>query len=432
MAAKKAERTRLNDAQVAAIKPPTEGQSFVWDTVQQGLGVRCTAAGSKAYIAQSQCNGKTVRVTLARTSEIDVKEARRRAGAATLMMRDGTNPVARKKQEKVESATLREVMENYLLDRRTKFGPLRDGSKRLIRNHIEGNLKAWADRPIAGITHTMVATRFREMSEKTKCTANLVMITLQSLCKWAAAKSIGPDGIPTVLAHNPVELAFRQLVKWNHIPPRTKRVPAKHSGAVWSLLHSRLNPDAYPRSTNQNAALVLALMLTGCRWNEMATLRFDAIHFDDHDGGYIEFDTKTHRILKVPLTTQLEHLLRLQHDRREPSLPWVFLGKTRRTHIKDTRGTMEKVSEACGLHLTPHDLRRSFTSSGAAVGVEKYVIDLLSGHVPQDVVGVHYLESNDLRAFLPQAQRIADHLEQQGAIYAAKQAGANVVELRSA
>lgn len=137
--------------------------------------MRITANGSKAYIAQGQCNGKTVRVTLARCNEIDVKEARKRCAAATLLMRDGTNPVDRKRQTRVASLTLQDVLEDYLANRRTKFGPLRPGIKKLMRRHIERNLTNWCNKSIASITHAMVATRFREISATAPVQANLAM-----------------------------------------------------------------------------------------------------------------------------------------------------------------------------------------------------------------------------------------------------------------
>ena len=274
----------------------------------------------RATLHKAQCNGKTVRVTLARVDECNVKEARRRAGAATLLMRDGQNPVQLKKADKAEKVTLREIVEDYIKNRRTKFGKLRETSITEIRKQVEHNLADWMDKPIGNIKHSMVATRFREISERAPVQANLTMITLQSLCSWARDKSLNSDGVPTLLPFNPVEMAFRQLVRKNHVTPRTKRVPTDKTGAVWSLLYDRAtNTDAYTPSMNHNAALTLALLLVGSRFNELATLQWELV-FLDGDGSnpipFIEFDTKTHRILKIPCSKQLAALLRLQLERQ--------------------------------------------------------------------------------------------------------------------
>ncbi len=129
-------KVKLTDILVSSLQVPTSGQSFTWDSHTQGLAVRLTSNGAKAYIAQGQCNGKTVRVTLARCSEINVKEARARCSAATLLMRDGESPVERKKAHKVASQTLQEVLAQYVAERRTAFGPLKQSTKDKMQEHV--------------------------------------------------------------------------------------------------------------------------------------------------------------------------------------------------------------------------------------------------------------------------------------------------------
>jgi len=63
------------------------------------------------------------------------------------------------------------------------------------------------------------------------------------------------------------------------------------------------------------------------------------------------------------------------------------------------------------------------------VGIQSHIVELLTGHAPTGVTAKHYRDSEDLRHYLPQAQAIADWFEQQGAIYAAQQSGANVVAM---
>ena len=70
-----AERT-IRDAQ------PGPKQRFLWDAQVKGLGVRITPAGSKAYVLDYRIHGWRRRGVLARVSEISLREARCRAGAA--------------------------------------------------------------------------------------------------------------------------------------------------------------------------------------------------------------------------------------------------------------------------------------------------------------------------------------------------------------
>jgi hypothetical protein len=276
-------RIQLDDENVATLQVPEKGQAFYWDSVRPGLGVRVTSAGSRSYIVQSQCNSKTVRVTLAPCEFLTVDDARAQARAAIELMRSGTNPVERKKQEKVKEQTLREVLDSYLSERRTAFGPLRDSTKEKMREHVERYLSDWADKPIANITHLKVAERFRKISSHAPVQANIVMGTLRALCSWVSSKSIGADGVPTVLPFNPVVTAFKQLVRYNHVKPKTRRIPTDKTGACWSLLQERMDLDAHTPNDVQNAALLLSLLLTGARFNELAQIKWTSIFMDEAD-----------------------------------------------------------------------------------------------------------------------------------------------------
>jgi len=425
-------RIQLDDENVKKLPVPEKGQVFTWDSVRRGLGVRVTAAGSRTYIVQSQCNGKTVRVTLEPCEFLSIDDARAQARAAIELMRSGTNPVERKRTEKVKAQTLNEVLDSYLAERRTAFGPLRDSTKEKMREHVSRYLSDWAPKPIASITHLKVAERFRKISSHAPVQANIVMGTLRALCSWVASKSIGADGVPTVLPFNPVTTAFKGLARYNHVKPRTRRIPTDKTGAVWHLLQQRLDSDRFTPNDNQNAALLLSLMLTGARYSELATLKWASVHLDAPVPYLVFEETKQHRTITLPLTTQLMAIMRLQYERREPGNPYVFVGRTRKSHVKSPYVTLKHVSTAAGCKISAHDFRRGMVQACETVGIQNHIAALLTGHTPSDVTGKHYRESEDLRHYLPQAQAVADWFEQQGAIYAAKQAGANVVELRSA
>jgi integrase len=61
------------------------------------------------------------------------------------------------------------------------------------------------------------------------------------------------------------------------------------------------------------------------------------------------------------------------------------------------------------MHLSPHDLRRSFTTIGvASCGIDLFKIELLTNHVPKSVTERHYLETSHLEYLKPEVQRLAD------------------------
>ena len=83
-------------------------------------------------------------------------------------------------------------------------------------------------------------------------------------------------------------------------------------------------------------------------------------------------------------------------------------------HIKDPRDTMKKVSEVAGTKITPHDLRRTYTTIGIAnCGIDLTRVELLTNHVPKSVTARHYIETSHLQYLKPETQRISDWIEQQ-------------------
>ena len=78
---------------------------------------------------------------------------------------------------------------------------------------------------------------------------------------------------------------------------------------------------------------------------------------------------------------------------------------------------MKNLSEIAGLHLSPHDLRRTFTTIGIAnCGIDLFKVELLTNHVPKSVTERHYLETQKLQYLLPQVQQIADWMEAQAVV----------------
>ena len=101
--------------------------------------------------------------------------------------------------------------------------------------------------------------------------------------------------------------------------------------------------------------------------------------------------------------------------------------KEGKKYLDNAHPTMEKVSVIAGLHLTPHDLRRTFIAIGINLKIEMWKLKLLTNHVIQDDVTItNYTEISDLRYLSGEAEQIATWIVEQGKIAA----GQNVVQLR--
>ncbi len=400
---------KLTKNYIDKITAPADKEAFHWDSEVKGFGLRVAPSGKITYIVQGRVNGSSPRISIGPHGVFTVDQAREVARENLRSMRMGIDPRAVAKKEAAQRVTLRDVADGYKRDR-----PLKDSSKSEIERHVTTTFKAWEHKPLKDINREAVTKRFNEI--KTKGTtgngpapaqANQAFAVLRALFNYAIREYREPDGSP-VLTDNPVDVLYK---KWAPLKPRTSRVPDSKVGAVWSFL-TNAREDAYNRDTLASIDLVMLLMLTGLRIGECCALEWNRVNLEE---GWIHIpDPKNSNPVWLPLSTQAVQLLTTRQ--RVKGSPFVFSSWGKAGHIKDPRDTMKKVSEVAGTKITPHDLRRTFTTIGIAnCGIDLTRVELLTNHVPKGVTARHYLETSHLQYLKPETQRISDWIEQQAA-----------------
>lgn len=400
---------KLTKNYIDKITAPADKEAFHWDDSLKGFGLRVTPTGKITYIVQGRVNGSSPRISIGPHGVFTVDQARDVAREHLRSMRMGIDPRAVAKKEAAQRVTLRDVADGYKRDR-----PLKDSSKAEIERHVTTTFEAWLKKPLKDINREAVTKRFNEI--KTKGTtgngpapaqANQAFAVLRALFNYAIREYREPDGSP-VLTDNPVDVLYK---KWAPLKPRTSRVPDSKVGAVWSFL-TKAREQAYNRDTLASIDLVMLLMLTGLRIGECSELTWDRVNLEE---GWIHIpDPKNSNPVWLPLSTQAVQLLTTRQ--RVKGSPFVFSSWGKAGHIKDPRDTMKKVSEVAGTKITPHDLRRTYTTIGvASVGIDLHKVELLTNHVPKGVTARHYLETSHLQYLKPETQRISDWIEQQAA-----------------
>ena len=413
---------KLTKTFIDKVQPPAEGYAMHWDDSLKGYGLRVTAVGKRVFVAQGRVLGKAVCFTIGPFGEWTEFEAREKARKVLQGMREGIDPRDVKKADEATRVTLRQVADAYM----GRPGKLKDSSKSEIERHVTTTFEAWQHKPITGITEDDCRKRYNEILTKglrgkapAPGQAVQAFSVLRALINFAGRRYKRADGTPLIL-HNPVAVLKDD---WVTLPERKTRIPESKIGPVWSALQ-QWRDQAYNRDTLASIDLVIFLVLTGARIGEAAALTWDRINLDE--GWWHLPDPKNRNPVWLPLSTQAVQLLTTRQ--RVEGSPFVFSSWGKAGHIKDPRDTMKKVSEVAGTKITPHDLRRTFTTFGVAnCGVDLHKIELLTNHVPRGVTAKHYLETSHLQYLKPEVQRIADWIEQQ----AAKANGANVVPLRA-
>ncbi|MBE9572347.1 MAG: tyrosine-type recombinase/integrase [Proteobacteria bacterium] len=384
---------------------PEKGQRFLWDSETRGFGIRLTPSG-RMYIVQGRVNGATRRVSLGRLGLLTLQQARKKAKRELSAMLEGIDPAMEKKRIEAYGLTLKEITEEYLRDRRD----MKSSSRSDILKHLNRAFSQWADRPAIEITRDKVIALFRELTERGPAQANQAFRNLRAILNYARAAYRLDDDKP-LLIENPVSV-LSDTKMWNKIRARSGRIPTDKIGIGWNILQSLRESPGETIISHTLADALLFLLLTGARWSEMAALTWDRINLDE--GWWFIPDPKNRNPVTFPLSRVAVDILT---ERPRSQYVFVFPARSGGGHIQEARGHFKKISDAVGIQISGHDLRRTFRAIAGEVQLELWKTKLLMNHrLNQDVTIGHYTETEDLRYLRPEIDKISDWIVRQGFI----------------
>lgn len=430
-------RVKLTKGYVDRVKPEAK-DAFHWDTEVKGFGLRVTPMGKITFIVQGRVDGsgKEARLTIGAYGVFTVDQARDVAREHLRSMRLGIDPRDAKKADEAAKVTLRQVADAYF----ARPGMLKETTRAEMDRHIEQVFAAWKDKPITSITPADCRKRYEDMATRglrgngpAPVQAAIAMVTLRTLINFTISEYKRLDGKP-LIEFNPVSILRREL---KPSAPRTRHIDRRKIGEAWNVLcaESVTGKNADARTA---ADYVRFLLLTGGRRSEAGALTWDRVNIDDNDPTNCSWhlpDPKNGNAVTLPLSKQAVALLKARKpaDGDKDASPYVFPSRGKLGHVQDPRAPFERVAQAIGMdQLSAHDLRRTFVTLGVkACRLDVSKLELLTNHIPQSVTMKHYLETADSMDYHPEVQAIADFIETEAAIAAAKASGANVVSLRA-
>jgi integrase len=307
------------------------------------------------------------------------------------------------------TVTYAEVLESFL-----EQADLSEGTRKNYVLGLTTTFKAYVDRPLSEFTETFVRELHRERSKESPSRADHDFRVLRLLWNWAREQYRDPDGNP-ILGENPVSLALNKRrtagatkARWNDIPRKETIIPEDRLGDWFAALHA-LKADPTSQGVRVRACdLLEALALTGLRLNELATLTWDLVDFQQGTIKVPASKSKNGRPLLRPMTKRVREILEARFRERDrftitgeesvrPSgesstigregqgtvtvSPLVFPGRDHANPIKDLRGLHEAITARTGLVATTHDLRRVFASAALREGVPQLVLKRLLNHL---------------------------------------------------
>ena len=400
---------KLNKSTVEGCALPEKGYTTIWDDALRGFGLRVTAAGARSYIVQARVNGNTRRSTIGRHGLVTAEQARKEARQLLADMARGVDPVAQQKADEAARKTLRDVVDDYVANKRRKDGkPLAERTKTDIRRHLSTTFADWADKPIDKITEKAVRRRYLDLGKRGQAQANQSMRVLSALFVYAIRS---PEYTTT---KNPVGVIEHVRFADN---ARVSRVPKDQRGAFYSALEQlRTSPTSSP-SLRTKAAAAVVLMQTGLRFSDVVKRTWDDV---DLQAGTLHVEDTKHRTPRTfPLARQVVDVLREQ--RALSAGEYVFQSDGGKGPVHDLRDALKRAGEAIDHDVAAHDLRRTYDDVFVGCDVDPFVGEMLSNRKPNisPVRARHYAQTWDLTddKFRSAAQAIADRLDSERRVH---------------
>ena len=287
-----------------------------------GLAVRIAPGGTKSYVLDYRAAGRRHLATLARCSEIALRDARTMAGRELVAIRTGGADPLRRRQEAREAPTVNAGLDRFF----NEFVPRRIAEGRMAER-TRYDYGKQADRTIRPALGTM------KIAEVTRAEFER--------WEWRAQGT------------NPARL-IEKAREW----PRDRVLAPSEIGALGAALDTIANPFT--------AAALRFLMLTGWRNGEALAMRWQDLNFET--GEIVLMSTKTGRDRRTISEAALEIVAGLP---RINGNPHVFAGaRSAALSYKTLHTAFARACATAGIEdARLHDVRRTLATTAAASGL---------------------------------------------------------------
>jgi integrase len=364
-------KRKLNDLIVKRLRP-TDRPFMVWDSQQRGLAVSVQPTGHKSWKVVYSHHGRPRWYSLGPVDAIGLADARKLAARLMLQVIEGKDPQADRKAARSQG-TFAELASRYVAEYSRKKNKSWKQADKLVHKYL---LPRWGQLPAATITRTDVKSAIAAIDAPVL--ANQVLASASAAFSWAVREEI--------LKVNPCQHIERHAT--------TSRERVLSDGEIAKFW------TAFDQAGLLQATALKLILLTGQRPGEVSCMRREHIE----NGWWTLYGvplpaldwpgTKNGVTHLVWLSKPVQLLLDELWTGQEPAQGQVF------PRLGSLDAAMRAICNQLGVNdkVTPHDLRRTFSSKVTGLGFGRDAMNRVTNHKEGGIADVYdrhkYAEEN--------------------------------------
>jgi integrase len=339
---------------------------LVWDTLQHGLALKVTPAGAKSWKCIYSRQGRARWLHIGDARSIGLADARRLTAEAMLEVARGKDPAAEKRAER-GAGSFTDLATRYVEHYAKKKNKSWRQADALVRAHL---LPRWGKLQATSISRADVKAMMARI--EAPVVANQTLAAASAIYSWAVREELA--------AANPCRGIDRNETKSRERVLSDSEVPR-----FWSAFD-----DA---GLLQSSALKL-ILLTGQRPGEVSHMRRE--HVED---GWWSLPgepvpalgwpgTKNKQTHRVWLPAAAREIIAELGDETDG---FVFASRRGGGAITKLSAAMQAVCAKLGVadKVTPHDLRRTFSSKVTGLGFGRDAMNRVTNHREGGIASVY-------------------------------------------
>lgn len=340
----------------------------------RGLRLRVLPTGKKVFVVRVFSNGRDRRVRIGLVGQVTLAEARSRAAAIVAEARGHTSPSTNSNAAPSIPTTtnvrFRDLAREYAT-RHVETDSIALATKKNYRRALKLLSAEFGGRLLTDIRYAEVEAFHRSMAD-TPSAANSHLRVMNHMFRKASQWDMFPWGsrFPTSGLKY-----FREEGRERFLTPQER---ARLERVLVEAASKRPNRKGYVRWSH--LAVIRLLSLTGCRTDEILSLRWDWV--DSYAGVLRLPKSKTGKSIR-PVSDDVFRLLEeIEVAHRRPEIPLVCYGtRLKKIEKASIKAVWDRVRRRANLEdVRLHDLRHSAASDAINAGVPLEVVGELLGH----------------------------------------------------